>query len=302
MEKIMKAIGLSILLLGITTLNSCNEEHPNVEIKQDEQFSKLSTELENYTKSFFLENENKTIDTRAGASTWIMCAVADYEGGKYGAKIGAWCGGIHGAVSGALFGGIFLSACAALSNQSFTYDHSKYNDYTIGSYQQYNDYEYIGDIHNDILIQLIKDKNNYCQGDSINRDLLFSAISGNLEKYEFTNGNIVFFNNNRHNIYNEYKEFEIIRNKNLDTETTINLVFDKLVDKYPEEKASINISRNYISNAVKIKDESNLIQYASGYEKIVSTSNISPEHKADILGNISLGKQSQLFWSSQLSE
>lgn len=120
MEKIIKVIGLSILLLGITTLNSCNEEHPNVEIKQDEQFSKLSTELENYTKFFFLENENKIIDTRAGASTWIMCAVADYEGGKYGAQIGAWCGGIHGAVSGALFGGI-IPFCLCCIIQSKLY-------------------------------------------------------------------------------------------------------------------------------------------------------------------------------------
>lgn len=296
MKKKIKAIGFCILLIGITSICSCNKENIDVQNLPDKQFSELYTNLENYTESFFSDKEISTIKTR-GAATWIVCAVADYEGGKYGAQIGAWCGGIHGAVSGALFGGIFLSACAALSNQSYIYN----GNYSTEIYQQYNAYEYVGNIHNDILYQLIQNKGKYCQGDSIDRDLLFSVISKELEKYDFTKGNINYFNEKRHSIYNEYKEFEFIKNKNLSAEATINEVFDKLVDKYPTEKASINISRNYISNAIKINNESTLKEYAGGYEKIISESKISPEYKADLLGNISIGKQSQLFWSSQLN-
>lgn len=291
----MKKIFFTLSYLLAIILSSCNDDNKIETPKENQNTYELNLQLKEYNNNFF--QDNKFVETRSWKS-FLNFLCSDSFGADYGGKCGAqWGRGKNAYKWGSLIGGILCSVIYAIVN----------NDYQTKTelpiiYNDNNEWNYIGEIHNEVLNHILLNKNKYLNNDnSIKKEILYLDIENKIKEYNIidkNDANITIISSKKSYIFNFFQEIQTIQNTYKDEKVAINKVYDILIQKFPAEEVSLNINREYLLNATNISDEAKLQKYANGYENIIIASNINEDIKAKTLAPIALSKNSQAYWMS----
>lgn len=282
----MKSQNIIVKILTIATIlmvSSCKDQY--IPKNQDSKtipdtypaLEELSTTLTNYTDNFI-----GTSPTRNGWNR-VTAGLADYGGWGLGSKCGFWiglgAGGFAGAPIGYYSGGITLAAVASLA--------AILSDNTIPYNQGFivnpdNPYDFFGETHNQIIKDVMLDKEELCVNGILNRELLLEKTIHAAEKLGCSDINI------------DPTKLDLFLDETLQlefTENSINQMFDEMIEFDPEQTTVYEINRQHLLKLAALNTIVDVEEFSTGFENIVVKADIEEADKASLLISSSLVKK-----------